>query len=68
MDNRLFYLPNGRRHPDFAHFCLQSSGLMPVSINLNLLPVQMKEDLLDMIYDRMEGQIKSKSGKLYTNN
>jgi hypothetical protein len=32
-----------------------------VGINLNLLPVQMKEDLLDMIYDRMAGQIKSKT-------
>jgi|TARA_R110000744_G_scaffold45912_1_gene101786 hypothetical protein len=34
-----------------------------VGINLNLLPVQFKEDLLDMIYDNMEGQIKSKSGR-----
>lgn len=32
-----------------------------VGINLNLLPVQVKEDLLDFIYDKMEGQIKSKS-------
>ena len=34
-----------------------------VGINLNLLPVQFKEDLLDMIYDRMEGQIKSNTGR-----
>lgn len=30
-------------------------------INLNLLPVAFKEDMLDFIYDRMEGQIKTKS-------
>lgn len=28
-------------------------------INLNLLPVAFKEDMLDFIYDRMEGQIKT---------
>lgn len=28
-----------------------------VGINLNLLPIQVKEDLLDMVYDRMKGQI-----------
>jgi len=39
-----------------------------VGINLNLLPVQMKEDLLDMIYDRMAGQIKSKTGRSKENN
>lgn len=39
-----------------------------VGINLNLLPVEFKEDLLDMIYDRMEGQIKSKSGRSKENN
>ena len=39
-----------------------------VGINLNLLPVQFKEDLLDMIYDRMEGQIKSQNGKSKENN
>ena len=39
-----------------------------VGINLNLLPVEFKEDLLDMIYDRMEGQIKSKSGRSRENN
>lgn len=33
-------------------------------INLNLLPVKFKEDMLDLIYDRLEGQIESKkSGK-----
>lgn len=30
-------------------------------INLNLLPVAFKEDMLDMIYERMAGQIKSKT-------
>jgi hypothetical protein len=39
-----------------------------VGINLNLLPVAFKEDLLDMIYDRMAGQIKSKSGRSKENN
>ena len=39
-----------------------------VGINLNLLPVQFKEDLLDMIYDRMAGQIKSKTGRSKENN
>lgn len=39
-----------------------------VGINLNLLPVQVKEDLLDMIYDRMAGQIKSKTGRSKENN
>lgn len=39
-----------------------------VGINLNLLPVQFKEDLLDMIYERMSGQIKSKSGRFKENN
>ena len=39
-----------------------------VGINLNLLPVEFKEDLLDMVYDRMEGQIKSKSGRSKENN
>ena len=29
-------------------------------INLNLLPVAFKEDMLDMIYSRLEGQIESK--------
>ena len=39
-------------------------------INLNLLPVTFKEDMLDFIYDRMEGQIKtnilSRGGKAIT--
>lgn len=39
-----------------------------VGINLNLLPVEFKEDLLDLIYDRMQGQIKSKSGRSKENN
>lgn len=30
-------------------------------INLNLLPVSFKEDMLDLIYERMLGQIKSQS-------
>lgn len=30
-----------------------------VGINLNLLPVQVKEELLDFLYDRLSGQIKS---------
>lgn len=38
-----------------------------VGINLNLLPISVKEDLLDFVYNRMQGQIKnqikgSKSG------
>lgn len=39
-----------------------------VGINLNLLPVEFKEDLLDMIYDRMAGAIKSNSGRAKENN
>jgi hypothetical protein len=31
-------------------------------INLNLLPVAFKEDMLDLIYERMSGQIQSKTG------
>jgi hypothetical protein len=35
-----------------------------VGINLNLLPVRVKEDLLDIVYDRMRGQIEAqKSGR-----
>ena len=36
-------------------------------INLNLLPVDVKEDLLDLIYERMKGLIKSASSgnKMY---
>jgi len=44
-----------------------SSGT-DVGINLNLLPVQFKEDLLDMVYDRMSGQIKSSTGRSKENN
>jgi len=32
-----------------------------LGINLNLLPVKIKEDMLDMIYDRMKGEIKSQT-------
>lgn len=32
-----------------------------VGINLNLLPIQVKEDLLDFLYDRLSGQIKSQT-------
>jgi hypothetical protein len=32
-----------------------------VGINLNLLPIGVKEELLDFVYDRMAGQIKSKT-------
>lgn len=32
-----------------------------VGINLNLLPIQVKEEMLDMLYDRLAGQIKSNS-------
>ena len=32
-----------------------------VGINLNLLPVSVKEELLDILYDRLQGQIKSQS-------
>lgn len=39
-----------------------------VGINLNLLPVEFKEDLLDLIYDRMQGQIKSNTGRSKENN
>ena len=30
-------------------------------INLNLLPIQVKEELLDFVYEKMQGQIKSNS-------
>jgi len=39
-----------------------------VGINLNLLPIEFKEDLLDMIYDRMQGQISSNNGRAKENN
>lgn len=39
-----------------------------LGINLNLLPIQFKEDLLDLIYDSMEGQIKSRTGRSRENN
>lgn len=32
-----------------------------VGINLNLLPVTVKEELLDFVYERMQGQIKSQT-------
>lgn len=32
-----------------------------VGINMNLLPIKVKEELLDFVYDRMQGQIKSKT-------
>ena len=32
-----------------------------VGINLNLLPVTVKEEMLDLVYDRMQGQIKSQT-------
>ena len=32
-----------------------------VGINLNLLPVTVKEELLDLVYDRLVGQIKTQS-------
>jgi len=32
-----------------------------VGINLNLLPVSVKEDLLDLVYDRMQGQINTQT-------
>jgi len=32
-----------------------------VGINLNLLPIKVKEELLDFVYDRMSGQIKSQT-------
>ena len=32
-----------------------------VGINLNLLPIEVKEEMLDMLYDRLAGQIKSNS-------
>ena len=32
-----------------------------LGINLNLLPVAIKEDMLDMVYDRMKGEIQSQT-------
>lgn len=32
-----------------------------LGINMNLLPVQVKEQLLDFVYERMKGQIKNKT-------
>jgi len=60
-------LPWWDRNPVVLALDPHESGT-DVGINLNLLPVQMKEDLLDMIYDRMEGQIKSKSGRASKDN
>ena len=39
-----------------------------LGINLNLLPVRVKEDMLDMIYDRMKGEIKSQTSGGRSNN
>jgi hypothetical protein len=39
-----------------------------VGINLNLLPIEFKEDLLDMIYERMKGQISTQNGRAKENN
>jgi hypothetical protein len=43
---------------------IEQKGDTDLGINLNLLPIQVKEDLLDVLYDRMEGQINNAtSGK-----
>jgi len=43
---------------------LKHKGENDLGINLNLLPVSIKENLLDDLYDRMEGQINNAtSGK-----
>lgn len=40
---------------------LNSKDGNDLGINLNLLPVEVKEELLDFVYDRLEGSIKNKT-------
>jgi len=40
---------------------LSSKDSNDLGINLNLLPVDVKEELLDFVYDRLEGSIKNKT-------
>ena len=40
---------------------IEQKGQTDLGVNLNLLPVEFKERLLDRLYDMMEGQIKSAS-------
>ena len=40
---------------------LNSKDSNDLGINLNLLPVDVKEELLDFVYDRLEGSIKNKT-------
>ena len=47
---------------------LNSKETNDLGINLNLLPIGIKEELLDFVYDRMEGQIKSRTQGKAANN
>lgn len=40
---------------------LNSKDSNDLGINLNLLPIMVKEELLDFVYDRLEGSIKNKT-------
>jgi hypothetical protein len=40
---------------------LDSKDSNDIGINLNLLPVNIKEDLLDFVYDRLQGAIKTQT-------
>lgn len=40
---------------------LNSKDSNDIGINLNLLPIDIKEELLDFVYDRLEGAIKNQS-------
>lgn len=52
-------LPWWDRNP--VVLALNSVGSNDFGINLNLLPVEFKENMLDFIYERLQGQIKSAS-------
>jgi len=47
---------------------LNSKDSNDLGINLNLLPIMVKEELLDFVYDRLEGSIKSKTMGTGANN
>ena len=47
---------------------IEQVGENDLGINLNLLPINVKEDLLDSLYNRMEGQIKAATSGNKLNN
>ena len=47
---------------------IEQRGLTDLGVNLNLLPTEFKENLLDSLYERVSGQIKSTSAGKGKNN